>query len=224
MSASVLLADASSDFRNLTSHLLVRRGLELLCVATAAETIEAASARTFDAILIDVDSAEINGFETVCEVRDRGVAAPAIALTAQPGSDLSARAIQAGFCALIGKPVQVQQLVDAIVRQTTHGASLESDFADDVELAPLLREFAKNLPKRVEELSTAIQNRDSDRALALARELKILSSSSGGFGYSTLSSAAADLESCLSDGPDWSIAEPKFSKLRTMANRVAAPR
>lgn len=70
-------------------------------------------------------------------------------------------------------------------------APIFSQLADDADMAELVEMFVNELPNRVESLLSHWQNRDFRELRRLAHQIK---GSSGGYGFSQLGRAAAQLE------------------------------
>lgn len=75
---------------------------------------------TFDAVLMDIQMPEMNGYEAAREIRklDRPDAAgiPVIAMTANAFTEDIQAALEAGMTAHIAKPIDVQNLVETLVK------------------------------------------------------------------------------------------------------------
>lgn len=75
---------------------------------------------------------------------------------------------------------------------------LASTFADDPEMAELVRAFVARMPARIEEMRAAAADPNGDELLRrLAHQLK---GSAGGYGFPTITDAAGKVEDALRRG------------------------
>ncbi len=113
----VLVVDDVEDVRNLLAVLLVRAGAEVRTADGAEAALEAIAREKPDMILTDLGMPDVDGFGLLDRVRhlpDDGRNIRAIALTGFQG--LRDRCLAAGFQDQLDKPIELAQLLDAIVR------------------------------------------------------------------------------------------------------------
>lgn len=72
--------------------------------------------------------------------------------------------------------------------------ALHSELAHDPDMADIVREFVAELPQRADELEESWRAQRLDQVQRLAHQLK---GACGGYGFPTIGSAAAELESTL---------------------------
>lgn len=77
-------------------------------------------------------------------------------------------------------------------------APILSEFADDPDMTELVASFVEGLPLQVAKLEAAHASGDHPMLRRLAHQLK---GAAGGYGFPTLTTAAAELEERLPDGP-----------------------
>ncbi len=83
--ASVLLADDNTINQKLACHLLRKLGCEVEITSNGTETLERWKERPFDAIFMDCQMPDLDGYETTALIRNsggRGREIPIIATTA----------------------------------------------------------------------------------------------------------------------------------------------
>jgi signal transduction histidine kinase/CheY-like chemotaxis protein len=119
----VLVVDDEADARDLVATVLRSSGAEVTAAANAAEAlalIEAGKAGSFSAMVSDIGMPGQDGYELIALVRaatgERGLALPAVALTAYSREEDRRRAIGAGFQAYVAKPVEPDELVLIVSR------------------------------------------------------------------------------------------------------------
>jgi PAS domain S-box-containing protein len=114
----VLCVDDNENNRRICELLLGKFGIEVTVCASGPEAIDICAIKSFDAILMDIVMPDMNGLETLHQLRnDRSCpnqATPAIALTAKLSADDIADYAAAGFDGVAGKPINVRELAQAI--------------------------------------------------------------------------------------------------------------
>jgi CheY-like chemotaxis protein len=110
----LLAVDDEAEARELLSTLLTMAGAHVVVAASAAEAIDQVVNVQFDVIVADIGMPEVDGYELIAMLRERGVHAPAIALTAYGRMEDRARVLTAGYHAHLAKPVQPDHLLGTI--------------------------------------------------------------------------------------------------------------
>ena len=118
LSLRVLLAEDEPVNRMLVKRLLTRLGCTVEAVATGTAVVEAAKARTFDVILMDVEMPELDGYGATAAVRrldqTSGRRTPIIALTAHVLAEVRSACAAADMDDYLTKPLDVRELVAAL--------------------------------------------------------------------------------------------------------------
>lgn len=124
----VLIVDDEADIRELVAFILEQSGAIVSVAASAEEALLALDKSVPDILLSDIGMPDVDGYTLMRQVRElfaqREGQAPefnaampkAIALTAYAGEYNQQQAIQAGFQLHIPKPVEPEELVNAIAR------------------------------------------------------------------------------------------------------------
>ena len=110
---SALVVDDEVINRVVIQQLLELSGVECVVTGNGIDAIAAVEKRSFDAILMDLQMPDIDGFETVRRIRalpDSGTHPRIFALTAFAPADIADRIEEAGFDGILQKPVEVDQL------------------------------------------------------------------------------------------------------------------
>ena len=100
--------------------LLKKRGLEVEVAANGREALEMHQRSTYDAIFMDCQMPELDGYETTREIRRREGSArhtPVIAMTASTMPGDAERCLAAGMDYYTGKPIESAGL-DYVIAQT----------------------------------------------------------------------------------------------------------
>src|SRR5258705_9750177 len=108
---------------------LIRRAMTRLCRAYQLEVITFASAEQLvdsldangrhpDCLVLAIHMQGIGGLETRAELLQRGVNIPSIMITGRDDEETRERALAAGACAYLCKPIDAYTLLDAIADAT----------------------------------------------------------------------------------------------------------
>ena len=123
----VLLVEDNHVNQLLAHTLLAKAGIEVTLAENGHEAVELATnpAARFDAILMDVQMPEMDGYEATGAIRARlGVASPPIiALTAHAMAEEHERCLAAGMVAHLSKPINVRELYATLIQCITPGRS-----------------------------------------------------------------------------------------------------
>ena len=69
MTEKILLVDDEKDFLGIMSERMQTRGMKVSTAASAKEAIRMAEAESFDAIILDLQMPEMDGFQTLKNIR-----------------------------------------------------------------------------------------------------------------------------------------------------------
>jgi len=106
----VLVVDDVADNRKLVGYHVARLGFEVDQADSGAKSIEKALSTYYDAILMDVQMPEMDGFEVVKRLRSKNYKGPIVALTAYAMKGDKERCLKAGFDDYICKPIETELL------------------------------------------------------------------------------------------------------------------
>lgn len=115
----VLCVDDDNESRDLITTVLSHHGIHVDVAATAAEGLAATKRLLPDVLVSDIEMPEQDGYMFIHEVRaldaECGGRTPAIALTAYTRAEDRSRSLAAGFQMHLAKPVDAEELVNAII-------------------------------------------------------------------------------------------------------------
>jgi len=99
-------------------HTLERRHVRVDCAADGRAALEAASARHYDLVLMDLQMPDMDGLTATVEMRKLPgyEAVPVVALTANSSDEMRERCRQAGMQGFLVKPVEPNELWSAVSR------------------------------------------------------------------------------------------------------------
>jgi signal transduction histidine kinase/CheY-like chemotaxis protein len=117
--ALILVVEDSPVNRLVTVRVLERCGFRTHVVNDGQEALDALSMQAYDAVLMDCQMPELDGYEATRELRRRegdGRRTPVIAMTAHAMTGDRERCLEAGMDDYIAKPVRSQALVAVLAR------------------------------------------------------------------------------------------------------------
>ncbi|MDZ8088806.1 MAG: PAS domain-containing protein [Nostoc sp. DedQUE12b] len=115
----VLTVDDDPDARELITVLLAEYGAQVLTVDSATEVLANLESFQPDVLVSDIGMPEVDGYSLIQQIRaltpEKGGKIPAIALTAYARTEDSQRAITSGYQLHVTKPLDPEELVQAVV-------------------------------------------------------------------------------------------------------------
>ncbi len=116
----ILLAEDNSINQKLAVILLNKAGYSVDAVENGLQVIEKAKEGKYNAILMDVQMPEMDGFEATCRIREweagRHQHIPIIAMTAHAMKGDRERCLEAGMDDYVSKPLEIRILLGALDR------------------------------------------------------------------------------------------------------------
>ena len=229
----LLLAEDNAVNQRLAVSLLEKRGHQVVVAGNGREALAALDDGPFDAVLMDVQMPEMDGFEATAAIRGResatGGHTPIVAMTAHALKGDRERCLAAGMDAYVSKPLRPQELFDVLGGLLPAAAEAKPAPAEP-EIAPVTfdmtaalervdgdRELMKELaglflgecPQRMADIRRAIDARDGP---ALQRAAHYLKGSVGNFAAGRASAAAEQLERAGRER-EWGRAEQDWAAL-----------
>jgi len=118
---TILVAEDSKVNRIVAARILEKLGHEAVLVTNGHEALAAYQKQSFDAILMDVQMPEMDGFEATHRIRrleaKTGRRMPIIALTAHAMAGDRERCLEAGMDDYVSKPFSSRDLAEALERR-----------------------------------------------------------------------------------------------------------
>lgn len=115
--ARILLAEDNPINQQVAVAILRKMGLVVDVAATGREAVERAAQARYDAVLMDLQMPEMDGFEAAARIREQphNGKLPIIAMTAAAMSEDRAATIAAGMNGHVAKPVIPEELLDQLL-------------------------------------------------------------------------------------------------------------
>ncbi len=114
----LLLAEDNAVNQRLAVSLLEKRGHQVVVVGNGREALRALDQGRFDAVLMDVQMPEMDGFEATARIRAHeevtGQRTPIIAMTAHALKGDQERCLAAGMDAYVAKPLHSRELFEVV--------------------------------------------------------------------------------------------------------------
>jgi signal transduction histidine kinase/DNA-binding response OmpR family regulator len=159
----ILVVEDNPTNQQVASGWLQRLGYRADVAANGFEALEAVSAITYGAVLMDCQMPEMDGFQATAEIRRRegsGRRMPIVAMTANAMSGDRERCLAAGMDDYVSKPVRIEEL-EAVLRRVLSAPS-------PIDHARLARLFLLNRPGRENAVAELIDAFLVDTPLRLA--------------------------------------------------------
>jgi PAS domain S-box-containing protein len=159
--ARLLLAEDNLINQKVAVEMLSSAGYHVDTVVNGADAVRAVGARPYDAILMDCQMPELNGYEATSAIRalkSSGRLTPIIALTAGARREDRERCLAEGMDDYLSKPVSKDTLLALVARSVKASAhmsdpvpSAEYAAVDDVTVDPLVFDELRLLGKATDE-------------------------------------------------------------------------
>jgi PAS domain S-box-containing protein len=112
----ILIVDDDPDSREFVAFVVEQEGATVTQATSAAEALELLRQTKFAVLLSDVGMPEMDGYMLLRHLRSQDAQIPAIALTAYAGEVDQQQALAAGFQLHLSKPVEPDELINAILK------------------------------------------------------------------------------------------------------------
>ncbi|MBA4107510.1 MAG: hypothetical protein C0485_17370 [Pirellula sp.] len=214
----VLLADDGETNRKLIQVFLSRHGAEVQTVENGEMACRLALAEPFDVVLMDMQMPLLDGYAATRKLRSLGFDKPIIALTAHAMKGDREKCTYAGCSGYLSKPVNVDELTQAVedavgfgarcrinaktekekkIKRALAGPIRSSLPTEDDMLREIVAEFVESIPARLDAMERALASEDYEE---LQRHVHGLKGSGGTAGFTCLSEISAELETFAAKG------------------------
>ena len=229
--------------QKLALHILQNMGYRADVAGNGLEVLEALRRQSYDVVLMDVQMPEMDGLTAtrlICQEWSNkeasGTPTPRpriIALTANAMQEDRQMCLDAGMDDYISKPIQVEELVQALRKCSTPtpnsqlapiDAKVIQEFrasageSASAFLAELIDCYLEETPKQLQAIEAAVAQGDAN---ALGQEAHTLKSSSAALGATTIANLCKELEVMSSTGASL-VALEKVLQLKAEYERAKA--
>jgi CheY-like chemotaxis protein len=135
LSGNILVADDRRDIRFLATRLLEKAGASTVVADNGVHAVELvtkqmqsgeSNSRPFDAILMDMQMPEMDGYEATQKIRKLGFTGPIIALTANAMQGDRDQCLAAGCTDYLTKPINGREMLKMLSSLLGRGTHLNS--------------------------------------------------------------------------------------------------
>ena len=182
----ILVAEDNVVNQTVAKRMLEKSGHTVMIAGNGREALAAVRTAEFDAVFMDLQMPEMNGFEATAAIRERelitGAHVPIIAMTAHAMTGDRERCIAAGMDAYVSKPIRARELFEALDRAMEIGGEqtpgldqtvVVDGFGGDHELVhEIAMLFLDDYQPRMDEIAEAVAARDSKRLERAAHTLR----------------------------------------------------
>ena len=241
-SGSVLVVDDGSENRELVTLVLEEAGLNVEGAENGEVGVEMALENGYDLILMDMQMPVMDGYAATRMLREKGLATPIYALTANAMKGFEKKCMEVGCSGFLTKPIDIDILLQAvgdvldgehisvdqhdagprameIVSEPVGGTIHSTVLASNPEFAGVVAKFINRLDEQLVAMRDAWQGRDLDELASLAHWLK---GSGGTVGFSNFTDPVARLERQAKQGLIDEI-ESTLSEIACISARLQAP-
>jgi two-component system sensor histidine kinase/response regulator len=243
----ILLAEDNTTNQQVGLAILKKLGFRADAVANGKEAIKALETIPYDLVLMDVQMPEMDGLEATSQIRNpqspvRNHDIPIIAITAHAMKGDREKCLEGGMDDYVSKPIEPQELVEAIERQLA-GSAQAAESTPSVKTAPLEKEafdrsallnrlggdeevfeqvigvFMKDIPDQLEQLKQGLGHKDASLVERQAHRIK---GASANVGAQALRDVAFETEMAGREGnldraaPLVGNLEQEFERLRSL--------
>ena len=214
----ILVAEDNPTNQKVVLAILAKLGYRADAVANGQEALKALATVPYDLVLMDVQMPEMDGFEATQKIRDakskvRNHQIPIIAITAHAMKGDREKCLEAGMDDYVSKPVNPQDLAEAINRRlgavksetvwikgkkSSPATSLfnpsvlmEMLHGDEEMIASILKVFVEDTTVQLQALKQALDLGDNEKVRSRAHSLK---GAAGNIGAKRMQSLAAQIE------------------------------
>ena len=181
--ARVLVVDDNSINQQVASEILERAGVQVDLADSGAEALRMVDATTYDAVLMDIQMPEMDGYQATQRMRaqERHAGLPVIAMTAHAMSGYRERCLAMGMNDYVTKPVDPANLFATLAKWIPARDQIDSDSTTTVAQQQQKNKLAENNFPAVEgiDMTLAMSRLGGNHALLL-RLLRLFKDDFGG--------------------------------------------
>ena len=124
MKGRVLLVDDAKDFIDYTKKRLIARDMDVLCAYNGREALDILRAESVDVVVLDVLMPDMEGIETLREIKKIKPDQEVIILTGHGTIETAKEGMALGASEFLLKPCNLDKLLESIERSYAKSANL----------------------------------------------------------------------------------------------------
>lgn len=183
----LLVAEDNAMNRKLIQHLLNQWQIDFDIVTNGVEVVKVLQQRAADyhLVLMDIQMPQMDGYTATDKIRfEMKLQIPIIAMTAHALAGEKEKCLGAGMDDYISKPLNEEQLYKLIVKYARNekenipDSVIDMEYlrslskGDDVFEKNMIRAFSEQMPREIQELKTAIDNKDYEKIKSLTHSMR----------------------------------------------------
>ena len=203
----ILLVDDVEENRMLAEVMLKGSNYRITSCVNGLEAVEHAAKTEFDLILMDIQMPQMDGYEATKAIRTKGKnqKTAIIAMTASTAKGDELKCLEIGCDDFIYKPITKEILLRKIGKFTEQakqlataekGGEITSFLAENPDYTKLIETFVGNLPGRIEEMQSSL---DENNLQDLAFKVHALKGLGGFAGFPIFTEKAKKIEQMIND-------------------------
>nr|MDA3869858.1 PAS domain S-box protein [Gammaproteobacteria bacterium] len=203
LAGSILLVDDSLDNQQLISMFIRKTGAQVTLAENGQQAVEKALAGEFDLILMDMQMPVMDGIEAIHRLRAGGYKRPIVSLTANVLLSDREKCKAAGADDYLTKPVDLHQFYHVLNSYLTEDTArmnvdksqqLKKAMQDNPQYKAIVDRFLAKLPQMLEEISTALTEKNWAELQTKSHNLKGVG---GSLGYPEITELAGRLNTLV---------------------------
>ncbi len=236
----ILLVEDNEMNRLVANAVLETTGVIITEAENGLEAIECLKQQEYDLILMDVQMPVMDGLEAAAKIRkDINKTIPIIALTANAIKGESDRCRAAGMNDFLSKPFEEEELIQMLCHWLESGSiesksnkqALQTKRLYDLSslnrisqgntafLKKMVTLFNEQVPKSVQEMKDALQQKDFTKLRSIAHKIK---PAIDNMGIAALHQVIRDIEKNAAEAPDIFMLSDKLAKTEEVITNVTA--
>lgn len=236
----ILLVEDNEMNRLVANAVLETTGVIITEAENGLEAIECLKQQEYDLILMDVQMPVMDGLEAAAKIRkDINKTIPIIALTANAIKGESDRCRAAGMNDFLSKPFEEEELIQMLCHWLESGSiesksnkqALQTKRLYDLSslnrisqgntafLKKMVTLFNEQVPKSVQEMKDALQQKDFTKLRSIAHKIK---PAIDNMGIAALHQVIRDIEKNAAEAPDIFMLSDKLAKTEEVITSVTA--
>lgn len=202
LNGHILCADDNEDNRQLVAYLVAKTGAKLTLVEDGQQALDVAEKMHFDLVLMDMQMPEMDGLQATTMLKQRGLQAPIIMLTANVDSTSKKQMLAVGAKAHFPKPIDSRRFYIMLAEYLGKSAEIsDAAGADNIsgtkdqnsasEFTQLILNYRLSFKDKLDDIQEAIEQQNWMQLKSLMHKLK---GSAGSYGFQELSELAILVE------------------------------
>lgn len=217
----ILLVEDNLDNQQLFKLLLEKTGAKVQIASNGKEAVDAAMAKPFDLIFMDMQMPIMDGVEATRVLRQKGYDGTIVSLTANAMKQDREACFEAGCNDYITKPVSEKTLYKTVceyldIVEVKKDTEVDNNQYNDSDVVELKEKFISNLPSKIELIKKYFKEADLDCVKSEIHKLKGLG---GAIGLPEITNISFKIEQSLTRNDTYQC-EVLINELEQMIDHI----